>query len=219
MARDIEFKSVPVEVAELLREQVDSAMQIIAALVLTDEEVAAYTLKRDPQARPENVGGWATSMREELLSPEWRGQLKKVLLRQGFLTNTHPGFPLGALEDNVPQVYMLGRAFDDLERMLQEYADGKGEDQPEHESTAQMSDARRRASMEKYEKDVKAFWAARLVAAGHHKVVASWCVKRIGYMLALQASMERLMRPVRAKQEAGGSGTATSPVSAGEPES
>lgn len=202
MPRDIRFQTVPVEVAELLREQVDAAMQIIAALVLTDEEVLRVRKKADPELRPENLVGWAAGMREELLSPEWRSHLVEVLSRQGFLTNTHPGFPLSVLSDPVPQVYMLGRAFDDLERMLREYAEGKGEDAPEHDGDSRMSDARRQASMDKYKKDVQAFWAAKLVTAGHHKVVANWCVERIGYLLFLQASMERLMVRAEARKKA-----------------
>lgn len=203
MPRDITFQSVPREVVSLLREQVGSAMQIIAALVLTDEEVLAIRKEDDPELRPENLIGWAKEMREEMLSDEWRPQLVAAIRQQGFLTSTHPGFPLGALGHKVYSEFRLAEAYADLEQMLQEYADGKGDDPPEHEDRKGMSDARYRASMDRHEKAVKAFWAAKLVEKGHDPKVAKFCLQWGGYALSLQASMERLMRPVRAAQGSG----------------
>lgn len=185
--RDIRFKSVPVEVAELLREQVNAAMQIVAALVLTDEEVLRYRQNQDPELRPEALGNWATSMKEELRSPQWRAKLVEVVCTQGFLTNTHPGYPIGALENTVPPEYLLGGAFRDLEKLLRDYANGVGAAAPE-------ADDRK-----VWEADYKAFWVAALRKKGHEEEVAAWCMERIGYLLALRAEMERIMRPKRMK--------------------
>lgn len=86
-------------------EQLGCALQIIAALVLTDEEVTRATLIRDPEARPENMPGWAAMMKRDLLTRRHRKELVRMLTRLGFYTNTDAEFPLRGLDGPSPRVY------------------------------------------------------------------------------------------------------------------
>lgn len=95
-------QSVPCELYEAACEQLTQALQAIAALApLTDEEVVACrrahgNIKSDLQ----HLGGWAESMRKDMLAPEEYGRdaLIDMLSRHEFLTNTHAGFIYGAFE-------------------------------------------------------------------------------------------------------------------------
>ena len=172
--RHIRFESVPRDVAERLREQRDAAMQILAALLLTEDEVTGIQYRIDPDFRPRDWAGWASVMRGELLSGRWRPRLVEVIERQGFSLNTHPGFSVAALVERVPPEHHLASAFAALEEMLQRYAAGDGEGlRPE---------------------DAREVLAARLVEAGHSQDVATYCVRWTGYRLFLEAAMERQMR-------------------------
>lgn len=119
------FGDVPEPVAELLAEQLAGALQIIAALVLTDAEAAMIIKREDPLARDENIADWASSMRAQLLSKEWRPVLVRMLQHNKFLTNTSPEFPLYRL--SAPPVSSIGKAYRLFERLCQEYAEGQGE--------------------------------------------------------------------------------------------
>ena len=80
-------------------------------------------LAQDPSARPENIQGWATSMRQELLTPHYREKLVDVFKRFGLMTNTHPGFPLGSF--GVPaDILELQDGHNDLVHLSKEYAEG-----------------------------------------------------------------------------------------------
>ena len=170
--RNIAFKTTVEPVTELLTEQLQGALQIIAALVLTDEECLMF--EEDEECQPD--AEWVRSMRAELLSPDWRPDLIAALKKQGFLTNTHPGFPLGALTAAPPGAWALNEAYMALEPMLQDYAEGKGDEAP---------------------KDYQTYWKSKLVEAGHDPEIAAWVLKMGGAVLACEAAMERLIRPVR----------------------
>jgi hypothetical protein len=177
--RTVQFKTTVEPVTELLEGQLQGALQIIAALVLTDAEADEMCEARGAE--------WAKSMREELLSPDWRPTLIKALQNQGFLTNTHPGFPLGLLERAPSSHWALDEAYKALEVMLQAYADGEGEDIPDNED----------------HKHYRAYWTSKLVEAGHEPEIAAWVLAWEGAPLACEAAMERIMRPVRAKKAGG----------------
>lgn len=124
-AKDLlKMKRVPREALDTVQTQLEGALQIIAALVLTDEEVIAIKREHDSQVRPDNMRGWAEGMREDLMAD--RPTLVEALRRHGFLTNTHAGFPLGALE-SPPVGRSAVAALNDAEALLVAYAEGEGE--------------------------------------------------------------------------------------------
>jgi hypothetical protein len=140
-------------------------MQIIAALVLTEEEIA-------PLQRKDYRGHWQEGMKRELLSDEWRPQLLAALKTQGFLTNSHPGFPLGPLLTPIPSLWDLQRAYADLENLIGDYANGDEPIQP----------------------DVRAYFSGLLQQKGYSPEVAEFCMENSGYSLALEAQIEKIMR-------------------------
>jgi len=176
--RDIRFKTIPVPVVEQLEAQLMGALQIIAALVLTDEEAEALCAKGNDHCRPNDH--WAERFKRELLSEGFRDDLIAVLNKQYWYTNTHPGFALGPLLEPPPNLRLVGAALRTLEGWFQKYAEGEGEDVPE---------------------DFMAHWTGRLLGEGFSQEVAEWAMK-YGATLACEAAIERLMRPVRAKQAA-----------------
>lgn len=177
-------KYIPAEVAYLLSEQLDSAMQIIAALVFTDDEVRAVRLQGEEKASDQALRGWAKDMREEMLSPAWRARLVEAVSAQGFLTNTHPGFPIGGLGNPVLSLPLITRAYVSLDEMLQAYGCGEGDGFIERDPD-QPFDER--------QKEVCAFWTKKLVEAGHHERIATWCMQQhFTYLWVLEAEGDRI---------------------------
>jgi hypothetical protein len=176
--RDLKFKTVPKPVYDLLEQQLDSALQIIAALVLTDEEVLSIRLQEDPELRPENMTGWADGMKKELLDEYWRPQMVDALRRNNFLTNTHPGFPLAAFEAPTNLRGMI-KGYRWIEKKAGEYADEPGEGPDPKE-------------LEEHVKEL-------LLAEGYAPELIKYMLRNEGFSLFIQASMERIMRPIRAK--------------------
>ena len=178
MPHDISFETVPVEVARYLQEELWACTQIIAALVMTDEEVLVARQREVPGATMRDVQGWAQRLRDEMMEPRWREELVENVSRQGFRTNTHPGFSVSALGRPTPSLRHLGPAYADLERMLQAYADLEGEDVPRKPDESGRDVA-------------LTFWTNRLVEAGHQEKVAAWCMENGGLTLALSAACDR----------------------------
>ena len=180
--RTIKFKTMPYPVAEQLQDKLDGALQIIAALVLTDDEMIEIKLKQDPEARKENLKGWVTMMKKDLLSRAGRAQLVQVLRSHEILNNTHRAYPLSRLLDGMSNTYALSQAYEQLEEMLVTYAEGgagysKGD---------------------KWDGDAyRDYWVAKLREKGVCQQVAEWVMQHDGLMLALEAGMERTMRPIR----------------------
>jgi len=178
--RDLKLEMVPKPVYELLEQKLDSALQMLAALVLTDEEVLSIRLQDDPELRPENMTGWAQGMKEELLDETWRPQLVDALRRSGFLTNSHPGFPLAAFE--APTNHRaLARGYLEIEKGAQEHANGEGESPDPNE--------------------LEKIWKERL-GKSYAQELVTYMLRNGGFTLLLDAILERIMRPVRAKQDA-----------------
>ena len=114
------LERVPEDALQLAEEQLDAALQIIAALVLTDAEMH--------DVYPENnlLKGWAGSMSRELLK-DYRDSLLICLKNHGFSTNSHPGFPLSLL--SAPNASAYGKALLDAEACaLDHMTDGKEQD-------------------------------------------------------------------------------------------
>lgn len=174
----IAFKTTVEPVTELLFDQLDGALQIIAALILTDEEGLSIS-EPGSDCRPDPA--WIRSMRKALLSEEWRPDLIQALKKQGFRTNTHPGFPLGRLLGAPRNPWKIDESYRALEVMLREYAEGKGDEVPEDD-------------------DYKSYWTHRLIVAGHDPEIASWVLDCEGGALACEAALERLMLPHRNKE-------------------
>jgi hypothetical protein len=117
-------KSVPYELFQAQTEQLTQALQAIAALALTEEEVEAC---RHAHGFTEyQADGWAESMRKDMLADGKYGReaLLDMLQRHEFLTNTHAGFIYGAFEG--PQMtYGLARHAELLAELVVKYEAGE----------------------------------------------------------------------------------------------
>lgn len=189
---------VPRDYAERLVDQLDSAMQIIAALVLTDDEVIAA--KGGPEAEgADRLRGWAKSMREELLDPEseyGRALLVKCLTAQGFHTNTNRGYCTGPLKERVPGAFRMAEATQALVAVTTAYAAGEGERLPRNPDKAIAAMAPR----------VLAAFPPSVYGealASHNKVAVDWLFKggNPGVMQTLQAGMKRMVLDSRRAKE------------------
>lgn len=169
--RGIRFRRTPDPVVELLTEQLQGALQIIAALVLTDEEVLEIQKKADPELREENMGGWAQGMKEDILSQEGREELVSMLRHQSFPCNTDRAFPLFKLSEAPAVDYELGKLFESLERKAVAYANGKGE-------KIKIGDS--------------APWIKFLLKKGASQETAEWIMKSGGNMTTNMAQLHRL---------------------------
>lgn len=109
------------EALQLAQDQLYAALQLLAALVLTDEEATTALHAHDPSCRQDTANGWAENMREDMLDKDWRPEVVEMLIRRGFLMNTHPGFPLAAL--NSPPAMEVWRALEDIDGLVQKYRD------------------------------------------------------------------------------------------------
>lgn len=179
--RTLKFETVPKPVFDLVQDKLESALQMLAALVLTDEEVLNIRLQEDPELRPDNMRGWASGMKEELLDETWRPQLVEALRNHGFLTNTVPGFPLSVFESPSNHRGMT-KGYRRIEEIALAHAEGIGEGpDPDvlEESLRQQ-----------------------LEAEGYAPALIKHMLRNEGFGLVIQASLERIMRPVRAKQAA-----------------
>jgi len=159
------MKSPIEEALDTAQDQLDAALQLVACLVLTSEEVNAA----HPDAHPGNLDNWASSMQKELLSEDYRPQLVAMLQRREFPTNTHPGFPLGVLDAPEPFDYLS--ALNDLEELVAAYIRGEIPDPPDF----------------KFEPLVMDFLSQK----GHEPGVAQYAARR-GCQLLLSARIERL---------------------------
>jgi hypothetical protein len=148
------------EIAFHAEELLASALQIVAAFVLTDEEVHDSA----PDARPGNLVGWAKAMREDLLSEDNRPQLVAILKARGFYTNSHAGFPLAALSAPGPRQVEIGiEKCEAIAGLIR----SKEIEYDLHTGPADMT--------------------ARLVADGMSEAVASWMVRAHGTSMFLIA--------------------------------
>lgn len=137
--------TVPFELFEALQDQLTQALQMIAAITLTDEEVIfcknpkksntdnATDEDEDEEDEDEDdcnhLLGWAESMKADLLTPGKYGRdsLIDILTRYQFLTNTHAGYIYGAFAG--PQItYGLANQANLLIDMLNQHEAGVGED-------------------------------------------------------------------------------------------
>lgn len=167
------------DIVEKLQAQLECALQIVAALVLTDDEVIEIQKAADGGARRENLRGWAEMMKADLLAN--RPELVAALRAHGFLTNTHAGFPLGGLEGPLPNPFDLADASILLEAKLRAHARGEGEDVP----------------LESY----TAHWTSALVQAGTDPRAAEAVMDHGGRMSALEAGMLRLLTKAQKRKE------------------
>jgi len=168
MAFPLKFEVVPKALLELTQERLYAAMQVIAALVLTEEEALSI---------PDMPPDWPKQMREDLLSPQWRPNLLKILQKKEYRTNTHPGFSLTYLEDSPPGSFEECRsAFVILEELLFFYSEGEGKLRlQEDESTD--------------------YWPNKLIALGYTPELAHWVWRQEGVStLACLAEMLRHRR-------------------------
>lgn len=169
LAREIQFKTAPSCLVEALQMNLEAAMQIIAALVLTDDEAT------EMQATVEGCDPtWVKDMRKDLLSPQWRPELIKAIRHQGFLTNTHPGFCVTPLLQTPTDIWTLIDIYQALEGMLQAQARGEGADVP----AAAVMDV---------------YWSEQLVQVGFDPELSRYAMMNEGAMLACLAELERLM--------------------------
>lgn len=178
---DLRVCNVNRDIVEKLQMQLDCALQIIAALVLTDDEVIEIQKATDGGAREENLRGWAEMMKADLLAN--RPELVAALRAHSFLTNTHAGFPLGGLEKPLPNAFALADASLLLENKLRAHARGEGEDVP----------------LKGYE----THWTHALVQAGARPRAAKAVMDYGGAMAALEAGTLRLLAKSKKRKEEG----------------
>jgi hypothetical protein len=193
-ASSLRFESVPAQLAEILCDRAESAMQLLAALVLTDEEAEECFRQRYPEAPVGGGAKWARVMRTDLQSDEWRAELVKAIQNAGFDMNTHPGFPLNVFE-TFPQSesgdpWSLSAAFSDYENILIEYANGEG---PEWDTADKTGPGKYAANLPSMD-----FWGEKLEALG-------WSVGAVKLVLlaagsACFAHRAQLIRYVRKHQ-------------------
>lgn len=150
--------------AEILNDQKDALMQILAALILSDESPE----ESEDEEAEENIF-WAQSMKADLM--ENRDKLLQVLKKHGFLTNTHAGFCLGPLLDSPENTPALGLVYQDIDALASAYASGVGPPM----------------SLDSYKDDVK----AELVDLGHNSDLVDYALEREGESVILQAFMTR----------------------------
>ena len=152
---------------ELLEERLSATLQIIAALILTDEE-GLEICKEVDDAHPDP--DWIASMRADLLSDEWRVPLVAAIRRLGFLANTHPGYVLTPLANGPADPRDLEAASQDLREALAVFARGEGDE---------IDDAFQ--------------WGkSYLIGRGHAEDVAIHLMNREGVILTCHAGMDRL---------------------------
>jgi len=163
----IKFETVPDPVVDTLEAKLEDLLQIVAALVLTDEEV----IRLKPDARPDNMRGWAAEMREGLLTTA-RLQLVKALKLNGFMTNTSAGFVTGPLLESAVNPRKLAAGYLYYEKMLLTYAEGEGAQVPNEE--------------------LKDYWTARL-RKKHSKVVVEYILRHDPSKMYI-AALERMAR-------------------------
>jgi len=116
---------VPIQLFDFVNEQLYQALQMIAALTLSDDEVIACVGNNYDDK--DHLIGWASSMKEDLLNDHGKTQLIDMLSRYGFLTNSHAGFIYGAFERppiNEKFLEYAGIFTDAIKR----YEDGEEED-------------------------------------------------------------------------------------------
>jgi hypothetical protein len=97
--------------AQDLQDRLDAAMQIIAALVLTEEEVRSMA-EHTPSY------SWTETMKRELL--EDRAELVEVLKTQGFLCNTSTQYVLNPLKNHLGNSYILEKVTADLNQWAED---------------------------------------------------------------------------------------------------
>lgn len=97
---------VPRSYAERLQDQLDCALQIIAAFTNPETDF------------------WARQMKAELLEPANQATLEKILCSHGYHKNTHSGFCLGGLEKVLPNYRAVGDATEALRQVLDSYLEG-----------------------------------------------------------------------------------------------
>lgn len=173
-------------------EQLGGALQIIAALVLTDEEVIAAKLIDDPDALPANLVGWAEEMRRDLLSRRNRPQVVALLTRLGFLTNTDAEYPLRGLDGPSPQIY--AELLTAIQGVVDEFVAGRFGDLPPLRS---ISDRKRQEALQVFFRDL----VGRELASKRTEIERSYTSEDIdyamlhwGYQQFLMARVHRLMR-------------------------
>lgn len=114
----IKSHTVPKEIFVALLEQHSLLLETLAALLLTEEEVA---LCRTAQGQEPPTYDWAKTMREDLLGK--REQLVKILKKNEFPTNTHSWFIIGAFQCPEITLELASRA-ENLRVMTDELASG-----------------------------------------------------------------------------------------------
>ena len=191
----LELKMVPEAVAEQLQERLDAAMQILAALVLTDDEHADHACEEDPETRRENIANWASEMRRELLSDEWRPELVNAILQSGYLNNSHPGFTVPTLGAPIYHYNEMSTAYRKYKKMLDAYVKGEGEELNFKFEHPKYDDECREILV-----GAKRYWADRLIASGVRPGLAEHIMRRDGGQMAACAGLNRLVR-AREKQQ------------------
>jgi hypothetical protein len=126
----IGFKKVPEFVLDSAQARSHGARQIFAAFFIQTLEDAKIVI--DGQMRgittAENLLEWAQSMRDEVGEGSYRDEFLKALARDGFFTNSHPGFPLQLM--NNPHITRQEIKQAELfEEHCKAYSEGK-EDEP-----------------------------------------------------------------------------------------
>lgn len=114
--------TVPRDYANELQDQLDAALQVLAALVLTEEEVRSI----NPDCA---FADWSSMMKADLLGQ--RPRLVEALKAQGFTTNSDAGYCLSPLKERIPSPWLMSRVAEALEEVATEYVDGVGDELPE----------------------------------------------------------------------------------------
>jgi hypothetical protein len=154
-------QTVPFELFRALEEQLGQALQMIAALTLTDEEVISCKGLDN-----NNLLGWAESMKEDILTTKECGRkdLVDMLTRHEFLTNTHAGFIYGAFKG--PQITAnLAEQANLLKSIIHDYESRAGEEYDEFDN-------------------IESFFCSKLIEANVSEEHADYLIKLFSQKIA-----------------------------------
>ena len=145
---------VPREVLDLALSQRDAALQMLAALFLTEEEAASMPCEGNDEDEVGLPEGWVGEMRKDVVE-NYRSEVLAMLRNMRIMTNSHAGYPLTAFHQNPAPSEELCQCFVDLRRFCEEYA---AQDVAEPYGWLEQ----------------------RLLAAGHAQADARWAIQETG---------------------------------------
>lgn len=108
------------EVLDLAVSQRDAALQMLAALFLTETEAKTVPAEANDEGEIGLPPGWVADMQQDV-TVHYRDEVLTMLRKVGIMCNSHAGFPLAAFRGPEPS-YELATCFADLRKFCAEYS-------------------------------------------------------------------------------------------------